>query len=281
MGHRNRKRQREDVSCLNCGASADGAYCPSCGQSTHEGREPTLGHFLHDLFHEVAHLDGKVFRTLRALVLEPGRLTEEYWRGRIGQWIRPIRLFLVAAALHFLASTGVGPLNLQVLLERDPGGEFSVSIASEPSSMAGKNGRVPATAAEHDAFQEKFRHRYAQIRYFSVLIFAGVSFLVYRQRQRFFVNHLIGSLHFYALWYLIAIGANELLRLDSRLSGLGMLASAVYLWVALRRLYKESWPTSLAKAMLLIAALGLIELLLGLVAASWVVRDGGLLPGLG
>ena len=72
MGHRNRKRQREDVSCLNCGASADGAYCPSCGQSTHEGREPTLGHFLHDLFHEVAHLDGKVFRTLRATPLPDG-----------------------------------------------------------------------------------------------------------------------------------------------------------------------------------------------------------------
>lgn len=245
-------------------------------QSTHAGHEPSLSHFLHDLVHEFAHLDGKVFRTVTTLLKEPGRLTEEYWKGRIGSWVRPIRLFLVAAALHWLASTGVGPFNLQVLLEREPTGEFSVSITGDPSTMAGKNGRTPATVAEHDAFLEKFRHRYAQIRYFSVLIFAGVSFLLYRRRQRFFVNHVIGALHFYSLWYIVAIAANELARLDSRLSGLGMLVSALYLCVALKRLYGESWNLSVAKTLPLIIALGLIELSLGFAAASWVVRDGGL-----
>ena len=277
MAHRKRKqRTTPESGCLNCGQLLAGAYCSACGQSSHEGREPSLGHFVHDLVHEFLHVDGKLFQTLWALLLKPGLLTDEYWRGRMGSWIRPIRLFLVAAAIHWLASTGVGPLNLQVLLEREPSGEFSVSIASEPSKMAGKNGRVPATLAEHDEFLEKFKHRYSQIRYSSVLLFAGASWLIFRRRQRYYVNHLIGALHFYALWYLVAIGGNELLRFDARLGGAGMLVSAFYLYLALRRLYAESWLRTGLKAMLLMGAVGLIELSLGFIAASVVVREGGL-----
>lgn len=277
MGHRKRKQHAAAApECLNCGQPLTGAYCAACGQSSHEGREPSLGHFLHDLVHEFLHVDGKLFQTLWALLLKPGLLTDEYWRGRMGSWIRPIRLFLVAVAIHWLASTGVGPLNLQVLLEREPSGEFSVSITSEPSKMAGKNGRVPATAAEHDEFLEKFKHRYAQIRYSSVLLFAAASWLIYRRRQRYYVNHLIGALHFYALWYLVAIGGNELMRFDARLGGVAMLVSGLYLCLALRRLYAESWVRTGLKALLLMGALGLIELSLGFIAASMVVREGGL-----
>ncbi|MBX7186862.1 MAG: DUF3667 domain-containing protein [Vicinamibacteria bacterium] len=277
MGHRKRKQHTTPATaCLNCGAVLSGAYCSACGQSAHEGREPSLGHFLHDLVHEFLHVDGKLFQTLWALLLKPGLLTDEYWRGRMGSWIRPIRLFLVAVAIHWLASTGVGPLNLQVLLEREPNGEFSVSIASEPSKMAGKNGRVPATAAEHDEFLEKFKHRYAQIRYSSVLIFAAASWLLYRRRQRYYVNHLVGALHFYALWYLVAIFGNELMGFDARLGGVGMLLSGLYLLLALRRLYAESWVRTVLKASLLMGALGFIELLLGSIAASVVASQGGL-----
>jgi hypothetical protein len=276
MSHGNHKGRAHGGTCLNCGGVLSGAFCAACGQSAHEGREPGIGHFLHDLVHEFLHLDGKVFRTLKALLFEPGRLTDEYWKGRIASWVRPIRLFLVAAAVHWLASTGVGPLNLQVILERETSGELSVSIASEPSKMAGKKGRVAATAEEHEAFLEKFRHTYSQIRYFSVVLFAGVSWLIYRRRQRHYVNHLIGALHFYAFWYLTAILSNELMRVSPTLEGVGMILSAVYLVIALRRLFGESRLRSTAMAGLLIAALGLIELGLGLVAASQVVKQGRL-----
>jgi hypothetical protein len=276
MAGKKKRHKAVATECLNCGEPLNGHYCAACGQSAHEGRQPSVGHFFHDLVHEFLHVDGKLFQTLRALVSKPGLLTIEYWRGRITSWIRPIRLFLVAAALHWLASTGVGPLNLQVLLEREPSGEFSVSIASVPTQMAGKNGRVAATSEEHDRFLEKFRHRYAQIRYTSVLIFALASWLVYRRAQRFYVNHLIGSLHFYAFWYLAAIVGNELMKMNAALAGIGMLVSTAYLVFALHRIYAESWTRTALKALLLIATLGLIEMALGFVAATITIREGGL-----
>lgn len=46
-------------------------------------------------------LDGKLWRTLRALVTQPGFLTEEYLRGRRKFYVRPTRLFLVMSLLMF------------------------------------------------------------------------------------------------------------------------------------------------------------------------------------
>ena len=134
------------LACRNCGGPLTGAYCASCGQAEQDGHAPTLGHFLHDLFHEFVHVDGKIFRTLKALFFQPGKLTEEYWAGHVVSWIRPIRIFLIVAALHLLVSKGVGPLNFQVELERSPSGNLNVNlnngtrIRARPAGSARRQG---------------------------------------------------------------------------------------------------------------------------------------------
>ena len=52
--------------CLNCGAALHGEYCSHCGQPAHEGREPSVRHFLHDLTHEFLHVDGRIAGPLKA-----------------------------------------------------------------------------------------------------------------------------------------------------------------------------------------------------------------------
>jgi hypothetical protein len=39
----------------------DGAFCAQCGQKA-APLNPSLGEFLHELFHELAHVDGKIFQ---------------------------------------------------------------------------------------------------------------------------------------------------------------------------------------------------------------------------
>ena len=112
-----------------CGAALTGEYCAACGQAEHDGHPPTIAHFAHDLTHEFIHVDGKIFNTLKALFFQPGRLTQEYWAGHIVSWVRPICIFLIIAGLHLLLSSGVGPLNFRVQLERSPDGKtLSVNI---------------------------------------------------------------------------------------------------------------------------------------------------------
>jgi tRNA/rRNA methyltransferase len=88
--------------CRNCGAPAPGAYCPACGQETRT-RPPTFIQFMREAGGRYVALDGRLWRTLGALLFRPGFLTREYFAGRRRRYIRPARLFLVASLLLFAA----------------------------------------------------------------------------------------------------------------------------------------------------------------------------------
>lgn len=92
---------RAGSDCRNCGAEAREAYCPQCGQDTNEAL-PTARAFVHELvLHHLA-AEGRIWRTLRTLVLHPGRLTTEYLRGRKLAYVPPLRLYLTTSVVFFL-----------------------------------------------------------------------------------------------------------------------------------------------------------------------------------
>ena len=62
--------------CENCGAEVTQRYCGACGQR----REPpvhSLWHFSRVATEDLTHADSRLWRTLRALLFEPGHLTAE------------------------------------------------------------------------------------------------------------------------------------------------------------------------------------------------------------
>jgi hypothetical protein len=86
--------------CRNCGAPAGDAYCPQCGQET-STRLPSARQFLKEAAGRYVAFDGRMWRTLAALLLRPGHLTLEYFAGRRRRYIRPARLFLVLSLVLF------------------------------------------------------------------------------------------------------------------------------------------------------------------------------------
>lgn len=267
--------------CRNCGEVLHGAYCSACGQAERDGHAPTIGHFVHDLIHEFAHVDGKIFRTFGALLFEPGRLTAEYRAGRVARWIRPVRIFLVAVFLHVLISPGAGPLNHRIAVARSRSGNVSVNIASGLLDSEVIASYVPwyaqeeetamASDQEREEFAGRFEHAYAGIRYLSVLSFALAAWLLYRRQEPYFIRHLIAGLHFYSFWYVLAAVASVPARWDAGWNNLTALASG-YLFLALGRLYGERWYTRAAKTAVLYLFIHLTELGLGYGAARWIER---------
>jgi hypothetical protein len=100
----------DSPTCRNCGAVAAGTYCPNCGQETSLAL-PSVRAFLRDAAGRYVALDGRLWRTMAALLFRPGYLAQEYFAGRRRRYIRPARLFLVLSiALFALLRFTSGPM---------------------------------------------------------------------------------------------------------------------------------------------------------------------------
>lgn len=74
-------------------------YCPKCSQKNTDGRIPIFA-FVKDIFQNLLDIDSRLFRTSFGLFV-PGRLTNEFFKGRHKSFAMPSRLFLMSAILFF------------------------------------------------------------------------------------------------------------------------------------------------------------------------------------
>lgn len=91
--------------CANCGAPLGGEYCAQCGERRLHPDEHTLRHIAGEWFEAFSHGEGRLLNSLRALLLRPGELTCEYFRGRRVPYTRPVALFFAINLLYFLLTT--------------------------------------------------------------------------------------------------------------------------------------------------------------------------------
>jgi len=169
--------------CANCGAALQGKYCSHCGQKV-AALNPTLGEFLHDLFHEIAHVDGKIVTTLRYLITKPGFLSVEHFEGRRARYVAPIRLYLLLSVLCF-GATAIAP---------DTG--FRLSCTSCPPEIRAEREREMGEALPHWAPRAMF---------VLVPVFAGLVALAARRSGRHYPEHLYFSMHVHAAWFFAGI----------------------------------------------------------------------------
>ena len=94
---------REPAACLNCGTPLTGAHCTACGQAS-DVHVLSMKEVAGDVTHSLLHLDSRVWRTLRLLVLKPGALTREFIAGRHQRYLPPFRLYLAVSILFFALS---------------------------------------------------------------------------------------------------------------------------------------------------------------------------------
>jgi len=86
--------------CPNCHypLARIGEFCSNCGQKYTDGRV-TFMDLMREFFDAIFNFDSKIFNTLRA-ILVPGKLTNEYFKGRHKRYLHPVRFFLIMTILH-------------------------------------------------------------------------------------------------------------------------------------------------------------------------------------
>lgn len=243
--------------CPNCREQLLGQYCHRCGEQRFELERLSLRRFAGNSLHELVDIEhSKIWKTFSALVFRPGFLTGEYLAGRRSLYLSPVKVCLVVFALSLFLYSIYKPVavyDLQTMIEGDQSGAWEKMVGE----LAGRKQMPREVFIER--VNEKWQVYVSWFQITNVIFFALLLQIAYLFSNRYFVEHLIFSLHFLSFTFLstvilwpvyILVGvkpttASLLLSLFITLIGI------VYLFFALRTVYRQSLPMTVTKTALL------------------------------
>jgi hypothetical protein len=266
--------------CQNCGAALDGKFCPRCGQRAVPPR-PTLRELAGDAWQELVGWDGKLARTFRVLLTQPGELTVAVLEGRRARYISPVRVYLLCSLLYFLvaataplprldlseggfdAGVGIGaPENDAfdaVLAKAIAGGVESLND-EERALVDAEIEKRPVffrpvmrnLVTDYPGFERRIRETLSRALFVLIPVLALVIGLFYRGRH--YPEHLYTALHlqsfaFLALCIVVLPYYMQSLLTFSIATPIALILIVAYTVVAQRRVYGGSWLASVVKVL--------------------------------
>ena len=228
-------------------------------------------------------MDSRLVQSIKFLFTKPGFLTREYVSGRRVSYLPPLRLYLVASVIFFLSitvKTMIPELRTNRLIQ-----EFSES-GSIDSALAKVEHKLPAASerrnqglveedslsgpmsltvgsrqfgVEQGDFLAQFRDRFAKMMFLLLPVAAFWLKLFYWRRQKLYVEHLIFSLHVHAFIFSLLILT---VLFDFKIvTWAVILASLIYLYLAMKAYYAQPHGKTALKMLLLLLGYGFSLLL--------------------
>ncbi len=197
---------RPEPACLNCGEKLLRDFCSRCGQEAVDLKRP-LRRMASDYLDDVLSLDTRLLRTIGPLLFRPGRLTREYLVGRRAPYVRPLRLYMLAALVCFgvMAIWPTAALNLLFRSSDRPAESNTAkpvsAQAESPSSWVGR--RLSKAEADQTGFGKMFAANLPRAFFLLLPIFALLLTLLYLRHGYRYLDHLTFALHFHAFAFVI------------------------------------------------------------------------------
>ena len=240
--------------CPSCGAALSGDYCQACGEKRPGARDLTVRHFVADTARELTSLDSKLFRTLWALLFRPGRLTSEWVAGRRVPYLKPLNLCLGIFAVSlfvYTASKGVNIFDIRSMIESEPEYARQMGLPGDGRNYErlfaeiARRRNVPAESL-YDTFNDKWQRNVSLLGPVQIVALAVLLQLVYYFSRRYFVEHLVFSMHFLAfstlttvfLWPVYYFTGVHVTGASMMVALLKFLLDIVYLFFAQRAVYR-------------------------------------------
>jgi uncharacterized membrane protein len=250
--------------CANCGEPLIGHWCHACGQKAHLHHK--LSHLLEEFAEGIAHFDGRLWRTLPVLALNPGRLSREWREGKRMRYVAPLHVFLFAVFLMFVAPSLTGQKLINFGDSGLAGAPVDVNVNLGDDSIQPGN----AVTSPEKSLQKKIEHKLEdpeflayklsslayKLSFVMVPISMGILWLLQLGRRGFTLyDHAVVSLYglgFSALMItLISVipGASD----NGYVSMASTLALALHAAGHLKGAYRLSWFGATVRAALLSA----------------------------
>jgi hypothetical protein len=226
--------------------------------------------------------EGALWRTLWRLLLLPGQLTLEYMAGKRRRYVLPLRLYLTISVLALLSLRLVtsgkieanapdikGPSSSKAIQLED-GDTKNIQIGGLGGFKAGlKNGvfyceKLPDSmckrlerrltldhagmAKEMVQLSERFLNNLGTTMFVLLPCFALWLKLIFWDKRLRYTEHLTFALHLHAFWFAMVM---LLLIQWEALSALAGIAALIYPVIALHRVYRCRWWSTLTRAFVL------------------------------
>jgi hypothetical protein len=258
-------------TCPTCRTAVSTPFCPSCGERPVGARDLTLKSISAQLFKALGGVDGRLLRTLRALIGRPGSLTVAYQQGQRKPYVGPFQLFLLCNLIFFtaqsLSHTKIFSSPLDSHLHRQDWSDLAQQLVAR---------RLEATHVTLDHYAPVFDQAVVlnakSLVFLMVLPFALLLPIFYLRSRRPFAVHAAFSLHLYAFLLLLfcvslAVVAVDLFFggagldaawMDNVLTATNLVALGLYVYVSSGRVYAVQGAVRLFSALGLTLALGVI-----------------------
>jgi hypothetical protein len=265
----------------------------------------SIGHLLAEAFESFTHVDGRLWRTLPNLALNPGRLTRDFLDGHRAPQIPPLRLFLVVLLALFVVgglSAGGRPVHLKTNLVTPRHGDvavqtdaitaldqmtpeqrakvtasvnkMNVTLGGDKTDAAATHwlrDRIDRTVADPARFQlilEGWSERFAFLMLPVAALLLSILFIF--QRRFYLFDHTIFSLHSlsaFGLLVILAMGLSQIFGDDAYI--ITFLAPA-HLFFHMRGVYRTSVIGTLIRMLLLFmgSVFAASLLIIGLIAVG-------------
>lgn len=228
-------------------------------------------------------------RTIMPLLFKPGRLTNDYFEGRIQQYIPPFKLYLITSLVFFAlfaltqtstvrvteaaeeaAAEVASDTALQRQIQRSRGRDVFIGVQLDASDTTNwlKNPRVnlgypplsrlvAARIQEYAVFGsiEGTRRligavlaQMPTVIFLLLPLYAFLLWIFFRKQRRYYVEHFVFAMHLHSFAFLAMVPMQFLevsffpkwiRAIGDMLSPIILLAIFVYIFVAMKRVYRQ------------------------------------------
>ena len=237
------------MTCQNCGNNHQENFCPNCGEKKFNARDLTIKHFFQETLESFIHFDNKFFKTLKILILKPGKLSLDFVEGRRVQFMKPLQLFLILNISMFFMPSNPFALRLYNYVTYTPFINYNTrQIIDNKVKSSG------LTYKEYSSqFDEKIKSESKEFIFLFIPFYAIIFFLFLFLKRKNFAEHLVFSTHFMSFYLLFVIFNFVFIEIPFYLANKGysqtfdtllgiftQVCIFVYLIIAIKKFYKCS-----------------------------------------